>query len=47
VKRAGETPLHEGLKIETDLGTLAFQTQDSVEGMSAFAEKRKPTFRDE
>jgi enoyl-CoA hydratase len=46
VKRAGETPLHEGLKIETDLGTLAFQTQDSVEGMAAFAAKRKPVFKD-
>jgi enoyl-CoA hydratase len=47
VKRAGETPLHEGLKIETDLATLAFQTQDAVEGMSAFAEKRKPRFKDQ
>ena len=46
VKRAGETPLHEGLKIETDLGTLAFQTEDSKEGMAAFAEKRKPQFKD-
>jgi len=46
VKRAGETPLHEGLKIETDLGTLAFQTRDSAEGMAAFAEKRKPKFKD-
>ena len=46
VKRAGETPLHEGLKIETDLATLAFQTQDAVEGMAAFAEKRKAQFRD-
>ena len=46
VKRAGETPLNEGLKIETDLGTLAFQTQDAAEGMSAFAEKRKPKFQD-
>jgi enoyl-CoA hydratase len=46
VKRAGETPLHEGLKIETDLATLAFQTQDAVEGMAAFAQKRKPKFRD-
>jgi enoyl-CoA hydratase len=46
VKRAGETPLHEGLKIETDLATLAFQTQDAVEGMAAFAAKRKPKFRD-
>ena len=46
VKRAGETPLHEGLKIETDLGTLAFQTEDSKEGMAAFAEKRKPQSKD-
>ncbi len=46
VKRAGETPLNEGLKIETDLGTLAFQTEDSKEGMAAFAEKRKPAFKD-
>jgi enoyl-CoA hydratase len=46
VKRAGETPLHEGLKIETDLGTLAFQTKDAAEGMAAFMEKRKPKFED-
>lgn len=44
VKRAGETPLHDGLKIETDLGTLAFQTRDAAEGMAAFMEKRKPKF---
>jgi enoyl-CoA hydratase len=46
VKRAGETPLHEGLKIETDLGTLAFQTRDAAEGMAAFMAKRKPKFED-
>ena len=46
VKRALEVPLHEGLNIEADLNTLAFQTQDAVEGMSAFMEKRKPKFRD-
>ena len=46
IKRAGETPLHEGLKIETDLGTLAFQTRDAAEGMAAFMEKRKPNFKD-
>ena len=46
VKRASETPLHEGLKIETDLGTLAFQTKDAAEGMAAFMEKRKPKFED-
>ncbi len=46
VKRAFEVPLHEGLNIEADLNTLAFQTQDAVEGMSAFMEKRKPKFQD-
>jgi enoyl-CoA hydratase len=38
--------LPEGLKIEADLSTLAFQTEDSVEGMTAFIEKRKPVFKD-
>jgi len=46
VKRALDVPLHEGLKIEADLNTLAFQTQDAVEGMNAFMEKRKPRFKD-
>jgi len=46
VKRALEVPLHQGLKIEADLNTLAFQTQDAVEGMNAFMEKRKPRFKD-
>lgn len=46
VKRAGETPLNEGLKIEADLSTLAFQTDDATEGMAAFMEKRKPKFED-
>jgi enoyl-CoA hydratase len=39
--------LREGLEIEADLNTLAFQTADAVEGMTAFLEKRKPVFRDE
>jgi enoyl-CoA hydratase len=41
-----ETTLTEGLKIEADLSTLAFQTADANEGMSAFLEKRKATFTD-
>ena len=47
VKRALDTPIHEGLKIEADLSTLAFRTRDAEEGMAAFSEKRKPEFRDE
>jgi enoyl-CoA hydratase len=46
VKRASDAPINEGLKIETDLATLAFQTADAHEGMTAFTEKRKPAFRD-
>lgn len=46
VKRALDTPVMEGLRIEADLSTLAFQTEDAVEGMAAFALKRKPAFRD-
>jgi enoyl-CoA hydratase len=34
------------LKIETDLSTLAFRTEDAAEGMNAFFAKRKPQFRD-
>ena len=46
IRRAPDLPLHEGLKIEADLSTLAFQTEDSVEGMTAFIEKRKAVFKD-
>src|SRR5206468_3419936 len=46
IRRAHDLPLHDGLKIEADLSTLAFQTQDAVEGMTAFVEKRKAVFRD-
>lgn len=46
IRRAHDLPLHDGLKIEADLSTLAFQTKDAVEGMTAFIEKRKPVFRD-
>ncbi len=46
VQRALDTPLHEGLKIEADLSTLAFQSADAAEGMAAFLAKRKPAFKD-
>lgn len=46
VQRALDTPVHEGLRIEADLSTLAFQTEDAAEGMAAFMAKRKPVFKD-
>jgi enoyl-CoA hydratase len=46
VKRALDLPLAEGLKIEADLSTLAYATEDAKEGMEAFMAKRKPTFKD-
>jgi enoyl-CoA hydratase len=46
VSRACDLPLHEGLRVEAELSTLAYNTADAVEGMAAFEEKRKPEFRD-
>ena len=46
VQRAGELPLHEGLRVEADLSTLAYRTNDAEEGMAAFEEKRKAEFKD-
>ena len=46
IRRAHDLPLHDGLQIEADLSTLAFQTQDAIEGMTDFVEKRKPVFTD-
>jgi enoyl-CoA hydratase len=46
IRRAHDLPLHDGLQIEADLATLAFQTEDAAEGMTAFVEKRKPVFKD-
>lgn len=47
VQRALDVPLHEGLRMEADLSTLAYRTRDAAEGMQAFVEKRKADFRDE
>jgi enoyl-CoA hydratase len=47
VQRSGYTTLSEGLRLEADLSTLAYQTKDSAEGMQAFLEKRAPHFEDQ
>lgn len=46
IRAAQEIPFQEGLRSEADLSTLAYRTEDSVEGMTAFVEKRKPAFKD-
>ncbi len=47
VNRAYESSLSEGLHFERRLFHAMFATHDQKEGMAAFAEKRKPGFRDE
>jgi enoyl-CoA hydratase len=47
VRRAHDLPIHEGLKVESDLNTLAFLTADAREGIEAFEQKRKANFKDE
>ena len=42
---ADETPLAAGLEHERRLYELAMATEDRVEGMNAFLEKRRPEFR--
>ena len=46
VQRALDVPVAEGLKIEADLNTLAFLTNDAAEGLQAFIAKRKAEFKD-
>ncbi|HUH40179.1 MAG TPA: enoyl-CoA hydratase-related protein [Castellaniella sp.] len=46
VQRGMRLSLDQGLALETELSTLAYQTEDAEEGMQAFEEKRKPIFRD-
>jgi len=45
VRFAEETPLSEGLTRERELFERTMATEDRVEGMNAFLEKRKPEFR--
>ena len=46
VLRASDMNLEQGFRSEADLSTLSYQLEDAAEGVSAFLEKRKPTFKD-
>jgi enoyl-CoA hydratase len=45
INRAYEVPLEEGLRFERRVFHSMFATEDQKEGMSAFVEKRKPSFK--
>ncbi|MBO6640387.1 MAG: enoyl-CoA hydratase/isomerase family protein [Roseitalea sp.] len=45
VNAAYELPLNEGLAFEHELTVEAFATEDRVEGLRAFSEKRQPLFK--
>jgi len=45
VTQGMELPLAEGLKLETELFSELFGTEDAHEGTSAFLEKREPVFK--
>ena len=46
VNSAFETTLAEGIRFERRLFHAMFATEDQKEGMAAFVEKRKPSFKD-
>jgi len=45
INRAYETPLAEGVLFERRVFQSQFALEDQKEGMAAFLEKRKPSFR--
>jgi enoyl-CoA hydratase len=45
VNRAYELPLTEGVRFERRVFHSVFATEDQKEGMAAFVEKRKPSFK--
>lgn len=46
VQRGYRTSLSDGLRVERDLSTLSYRSDDAVEGLQAFVDKRKPAFKD-
>jgi len=46
VQRGYGASLADGLRMERDLSTLSYRTDDAAEGLNAFVQKRTPTFKD-
>lgn len=46
IQRGMDLPIDQGLQLEAELSTLAYQTRDAEEGMRAFEENRAPEFKD-
>ncbi len=44
IAASADLPLREGMRLEADLSILLHSTADRAEGLSAFAEKRRPRF---
>ncbi len=45
VQTGGELPFQDALAVERELQQLLFQSQDAKEGISAYVDKRKPSFQ--
>jgi enoyl-CoA hydratase/carnithine racemase len=45
IDQGGEAPLPRGLEIEAECYGLVLPTQDRLEALAAFAEKRPPTYQ--
>ncbi len=45
VQTGAELPFQDALAVERELQQLLFQSQDAKEGISAYVEKRKPSFK--
>jgi len=46
VQRGMQADITNGLRIERDLSTLAYRSDDALEGLRAFIDKRTPNFKD-
>jgi len=46
IRRSRDVSFEDALRVENDVSTLAYRLDDAEEGMAAFAEKRRPTFKD-